>query len=313
MLSEPATASQSEPEQLERPFSEGEQEALLQELESEFQKAKRRLQTQIWLLALLNGVIWIPVLIGTWQGWLTNTMAWGLIYILFFCVQLSSLPIQTRITSGKLLPTLEKASHVQDTRLVGILLDTHPLAPANHRQYIRLLTRLLPQMKASEAKQLTAKQRKELYKALPLSEGWEEYFTNARPKRQTFFSRLLSRPDVDVVNDEYVDLIVALLGALEQIGDRAALPIVEQLAALPVSTPEGRRVQKAAQECLPALQLLVEERRTEEELLRPAEAEEARANELLRASRSGTDTEPTELLRAGESSQQATVEKYPQG
>ncbi len=77
-------------------------------------------------------------------------------------------------------------------------------------------------------------------------------------------------------------LVVAILRALEQIGDERALPLVEKLAERPVSTRAGQRIREAATECLPALLNRTGQERVGQTLLRATEAPDQPAEALLR-------------------------------
>lgn len=191
--------------------------------------------------------------------------------------------IQLAINRSRNVSVLERLDKCEDVRAISKLLNFVTASPPPE-QFLRVLTKLLPRMKASDADLLTGKQR----------------WLLARFLRQ--HSRLTTKK-------ESVEFALAILKALEQIGDRSFLPIVERLAEQPANTPDGKRIREAATGCLPALRLLVEERRTEEELLRPANAKQNDPEQLLRAARNGSASEPTELLRARDSDEGSTTEK----
>lgn len=131
-----------------------------------------------------------------------------------------------------------------------------------------LLTHLLPRLKASDTAALTDGQR-------------------------TALGRTLTR---HVRNADY---LVAALAALEQVGDERALPVVENLAAGRIPTAEAKRVQAAAQECLPYLQTRSEQQRASQTLLRASALSATPSDTLLRPAQGALPTEPSELLRPG--------------
>ncbi|HZP82120.1 MAG TPA: hypothetical protein VFB21_10805 [Chthonomonadaceae bacterium] len=158
-----------------------------------------------------------------------------------------------------------EALHYNDVRLVGPLAEALKW-PDPHIQSIAAtaLTRLLPRLRASDAGLLNASQRVGLCHAL---EG-------AKP-----------------------DLILAILRAFEQVGDGSAAPFVERLARGKGAAAREKRIQEAAQECLPYLQLLAAQERASQTLLRPAGIPDVPPESLLRPAASTPETDPQQLLR----------------
>ena len=146
------------------------------------------------------------------------------------------------------------------------------------KQAIRdALAALLPQMKASDARLLTPALRRTL----------NLWLTNAP------VSSLLQR--------RYDPLFLAVLKALEQVGDSSAIPVVTRLAKMKGWTRRQKALKQAAIECLPMLQAHCGDVETARTLLRASQSENAGANTLLRpASGSGT-TDSAELLRGSDS------------
>ena len=124
---------------------------------------------------------------------------------------------------------------------------------------------LLPRFKASDAGCLSDAQRACLHRTL------------RAPKRR-----------------READLIVAVIGALTEIGDAKALPHVERLAEESARTEAQRLVQRAAMEALPALRDRIELARAARTLVRPAQAGPG-ADTLVRPAAPSADT-PVELL-----------------
>jgi hypothetical protein len=83
-------------------------------------------------------------------------------------------------------------------------------------------------------------------------------------QQRSMLITLLAMPYVDV------DLTLATLKALEQIGGAAAIPVVADLAAARAITPKTRRVREAALDCLTCLRDQAERAKLSRSLLRPA-------------------------------------------
>ncbi len=91
-------------------------------------------------------------------------------------------------------------------------------------------------------------------------------------------------------NPHSVELVNAILKALEQVGDTTSIPHVKKL----VASAKDRRIQEAARDCLPFLEARHRQATAAHALLRAA-AEPASVD-LLRAAASGAP-EPDQLLR----------------
>jgi hypothetical protein len=152
---------------------------------------------------------------------------------------------------------------------------------------------------------------------------WEKY---SRPMVAACKSLLLRvRTDQEVLLDrEQMRMLLALLEsqswniqfqlailkALEQIGDETAVPIVEKLASGRQHTrgmtmmerwlagrPEPDAVMLAAQECLPFLHLRAQRRQAAQTLLRASANSEALAPEMLLRPATAVESAPEQLLR----------------
>ena len=130
------------------------------------------------------------------------------------------------------------------------------------------LTRLLPQMKASDASLLHPKQRAILYKMLrPLHVG------------------------------AHAPLICAILRALEQVGDQSAFAPVSKLARMRTFTPTQNKVRDAAANCLSYLSLNSDNARNSQTLLRASSAMSVTTPDmLLRPAASYAQETPAEQL-----------------
>jgi hypothetical protein len=174
-----------------------------------------------------------------------------------------------------------------DVRSIGPLVDALHLDDGMTREVaIEALTGLLPRLKASDAALLNDAQRAKLCQILSL------------PVENPFYKdfRDLFRP----ANNRAVAFRVAILRAFEQVGDSKALAVVERLAKREAKTEGEKRIQEAAEACLPALQYRAEQERSSQTLLRAAMPSSAASETLLRAAAGTQDTAPEQLLRASE-------------
>jgi len=169
------------------------------------------------------------------------------------------------------------AARFQDPRCAGPLAEALDFGDKGLRaEAERALIGLLPRLRASDADLLSPAQRKSLHRAL------------GRPNQE---------------------LALAVLSALEQVGDESSLEAVRQLAeAAPGSRGRGwpsSRVVEAARECLPALEERVDRLRAGATLLRATAAPDDPASSLLRPAAGSGAPVTDQLLRPsgeGESS-----------
>lgn len=156
---------------------------------------------------------------------------------------------------------IETLKRADDVRAIGALVEALEFMDMDTQSAAcEALARLLPRLQATDATLLNPNQRKRLYRFLGKSD-----------KR----------------------LILALLKALEQIGDSNALPYVERLAT---SKKVDTRIREAAQSCMPYLQFRQEEEHNIQTLLRAASTG-ATAETLLRSANETPETDPMHLLR----------------
>lgn len=143
--------------------------------------------------------------------------------------------------------------------------------PAIQEVAAMALTRLLPQLQATDSGLLSAKQRACLCRYLKMSHVYK-----------------------------HDKLMLAILKALEQIGDAQAVPYVKRLAASVALTPIQRKVKRAAEECLPFLNARADQTKASQMLLRASGLEDVGSGStiLLRPASSNEETEPLQLLRA---------------
>lgn len=142
----------------------------------------------------------------------------------------------------------------------------------NMRAMASMLTVLLPQLKASDANLISVSQRRFLYRNLGFASQHNGFWAWS------------------------IEFPLAILKALEQIGDEKAIPVVEKLANRKARTERGKRIKQAARECLLHLRANVGNVAFTQTLLRASEPE-ARADVLLRPAEESASP-ADELLRA---------------
>lgn len=174
---------------------------------------------------------------------------------LFFAVPAAASTQLHRLTMmGRHARLARELMNEDDIEAIGRLAEAATWPDARLKAAaISALTRLLPRLKASDAGMLTSAQR-----------GCLNLFLNAAEARA------------------HPDLVVALLGALEQVGDMAAVPYVRSLAQMPTKSARLAAIRDAAQQCLPALMERARVNTDHQTLLRPASAPGPPEETLLR-------------------------------
>ncbi len=161
-----------------------------------------------------------------------------------------------------------KMASVDDVQAVGPLAEMTSWPDDRIKSMaLAALTRLLPRMKASDTQLLSPSQRAQLYHMLKLENAGR--------------------------HSEY---LVALLSALEQVGDTEALSYVRNLAASTWHTLRERRVVEAANACLPFLEGCAQQNRQSQTLLR-AISETVPNEHLVRPAGWGNETDHELLVR----------------
>ena len=171
-----------------------------------------------------------------------------------------------------------------DVRSIGALIDALKLDDLKTREIAQdALISVLPRLQASDATLLHDAQRAKLCHILSL------------PVENPLFKdvRYLFQP----ARNSAIDIRIAILQAFEQVGDNKALSVVERLAKREAGSAGEKRIQEAARQCLPALQLRTEEQRSSQTLLRAVDASTAGTDILLQAATGTQDVQPEQLLR----------------
>jgi hypothetical protein len=184
-----------------------------------------------------------------------------LIFLLFF--GLLWLLVRQLAVSKKEREVARKLAERTDVRLAGPLIQVLSWPEDELHVAARYaLFRILPRMRASDARLLNAEHRRVLHRVL-------------RSADYAF--------------------IEVILKALEQVGDETSIPSVERLANRRAWWPDDRRIRDAARECLPALKARLEG--AGHTLLRPTGAADEPAETLLRSVRNTNHRPEDELLR----------------
>ena len=163
-------------------------------------------------------------------------------------------------------------SNYEDIQLTGTFIEMLAIGDIELLPKVRrVLTNLLPQMKASDSTLIDAQQKELLLSVLT---------NNRRVKLPA----------------EYIAFQLAILKSLEQIGDLNDLQTVTEIA-----TSKGKsydeRVRETAIECLPYLQIRASKVREKKELLRASSFSDS-PEHLLRPATHPGETKTEELLRS---------------
>jgi hypothetical protein len=256
-----------------QPLNQAEHEAFLSRLQEQIQQQKRRYRRLI-------GVYFVGVLaylVGTFANLahLIPQYPWGILISLMPIAYVIAL-FASQAVGKRWQNTAAQLAETEDPRYIGPLIEAcmsinvervnGQASPAREA-----LIRRLPQLRADETHLINSQQRQLLNRFLAGNAVW--YGGNVR-------------------------LAVAILQAYEQVGDSAALPIVERLAA---GERGGmvRAVREAAQQCLIFLRPRAEAEQANQQLLRASDGNATPTDVLLRpVASSSQETDPQQLLRA---------------
>ena len=185
-------------------------------------------------------------------------------------------------------------AQIQTTQQIGPLIQALRVqnTPVRNLAKQALIT-LLPTMQASDAPLLGEAERSILLRQLSIQPNDPGY----RDLKE-LFSPLAYRREVD--------LRLAILKALEQVGGAKELATVERLAqGLPTLQSAMKvplEIREAAQACLPFLQVRAGEQHARKQLLRASVAPAVSDKTLLRPASARPEDHPEQLLRASETS-----------
>lgn len=213
---------------------------------------------------------WLVIVPGslylTWQAWnervywfVPVTLALGA-----FGTQLHRLALTGRHSRRAL-----ELARADDPSAVGPLVEALTWPEEGLRAVARDgLTRLLPRLKAGDGGLLS---------------------TSARTVLNGYLNRDAAR--------SHPDFVIALLAALEQVGDTTALPLVQALAEMEARSARERHVVEAAGRCLPYLRLCADANQQSQTLLRAAHAPGPDADILVRPAQPGVTGDTALLVR----------------
>lgn len=178
---------------------------------------------------------------------------------------------------------VEDIVRMDDIRSIGPLIDALKLVDLKISfAVIEILIRLFPRLLPSDTHLISAKQRAYLCQILSLPPN---IITNdAQIPGQT------SHNDTTLFR-------IAILQALSQVGDKNCLQVVRKLALGPARSESQKRIQVAAQNCLPLLLSRVEQQQSSQTLLRAADPINCGTETLLRPASNTSLTAPEQLLR----------------
>jgi hypothetical protein len=196
-----------------------------------------------------------------------------------FCMYVSSLTYISAwfMALGPVLlgrKAARRLAQLDDPRCIGLLVDiwggqkSSDYDRKTRRLAERALTRSLLHLKASDAELLNEKQRAILRRTLAMN-GYIAFGKYRDP-----------------------DLLIAVLKALEQIGDWRCEPLVRTMA----ETAKDKSVQEAARNCLPYLEMLAAKERVGENLLRASDKPASGPDILLRPATGSVETASQQLL-----------------
>lgn len=248
----------------ERAFGQTAHDSLAQIMQQLVSESPARKQLRQRCVALCFGATGVTAVSGL-LGALTNNLGWMALG------QMSALAT-LGVTSATLILVrrqlrdrrLRQIADLDDVHAIGPLLDLMENSQEmweyddpSRRAIKAALVRLLPRLQASDAGWMTDAQRAALARTL-------YYCTHG--KYPWHYNP---------------DLAVALLAALEQVGDSDALDYVRELAHMSASKPDRKRIRDAALSCVPFLQEREREKQAMQTLLR-ASQESIDPNVLMR-------------------------------
>lgn len=242
-----------------------EQEALLARLQEKIMRRKFGYRVFSWLTISTYLLYWILAGLLVFYPPTYTTLDFVIGSLLACLIMIACMNTMRRLWGKSAL----EIGQIDDMRAVGILAETLRIGKRHKdiQHGVKIsLTRLLPQLKASDAHFLNGEQRTCLYRQLKAGNIAKE-----------------------------ADFLVAILTALEQVGDAQAIPYVE---ALVKSAPSNSPVAEAARNCLPYLQQNAHQQSNAETLLRAASNDVT--DTLLRPVNGTVETAPEQLLRAAD-------------
>lgn len=213
----------------------------------------------VFIVPYTAAMAWSCFKYGPWQlGYI-----WAFLCLL--ATQLHRFSLSSRQTEAA-----RALSHTDDIRAVGPLSEALDWPDASIKFTAATgLTRLLPGLNASDGNLLNAKQRASLYSMLRMRNVHSHY-----------------------------SLLEAILKALQQVGDEAAIPVVERLEKAHAYTSNQKRIKQLAHDTLPLLTASARIQGASAMLLRASSQNDAPSDLLLRGAMANNEDAPQQLLRA---------------
>ncbi|MCW3054602.1 MAG: hypothetical protein JWN14_3772 [Chthonomonadales bacterium] len=243
------------------------------------QQKSRRDKKRFWgLFIFFQSLVLVPISLTSYFPIMRDGHLDLWVLMLLFLPAISMLLLALKVVLTKPGWNAEELVRIGGVEAVGTLLDllSVPKAPKQLTPLYAALTELLPQMKASDAATLTADQRRMLRLSLQNGSG----MTNAPAVHQHY--RL------------------AILAAMEQIGDADFIPIVERLANGQARTASQQALKAAAIACLPRLRANFGGLTANKTLLRASSREPSAPDTLLRPVAFVPEANPDQLLHAAD-------------
>ena len=292
LAGEAETVAEVETDQTETTALEVLTTLLRQEAQS---RRKETWVSMAWSAAFTAPMLWLLHQAGTTEASLKS----GLL-LCFSLMSATACGLVERICrhasarKASLTAALSRLGNRRDPTQVGPLLRTLQVQATPVRNLAKhALIALLPTLHASDSSLLTGADRKILLRQLAIFPNDPGY----RDLRE-LFSRSAYRREID--------LRLAILKAMEQVGGEQEVAAVERLARdLPTVHSNFKvpdEIREAAKACLPYLQARAEDQRAGAQLLRASGLPFASGADLLRPAASASSTPPEQLLRAGDSS-----------
>ncbi len=239
---------------------------LLQQLQQEAAKRKRRIRWIIGGVLLYVGFL-VGLMLLTW--WLSGKPQFG---TLGSVGSMSGVIVAATAATKRQKEATKSLAQFDDLRSVGPLAEALAFNDRGVQEIAeaRLIV-LLPRIQATDSALLNENQRKCLYQVLA--------------------GRLAASRNIE--------LVLAILKAYEQVGDSQAIPLVEKLAEGEGKAGQDARVRASASECLVSLRQRAEQERMSQTYLRASDATNVSPQVLLRPASGMVEELPEQLLRAG--------------
>lgn len=240
-----------------------------------FRKRKRLLSTIEFGLRIASAAIAYPIMMANRHS------TWSVLAALTIGPVAGLLIVPFPAASRRQRNATALLAFVEDIRAVGPLIDGLTVASGTARQsIINALMRTLPKLRSTEAGILEPRHLKYFYSTLRVHDNWEPG------------------------GERSVDIMLAVLAAVETVGDEKAIPVLRELTRIGDWGRERKLVSQAAARSLDALRHRLDDEREGRYLLRPAADPVARES-LLRAAGASESGDSDRLLRADLTPKQA--------